>query len=99
MTVFLVIKQSMRDCEPDLRIRVFDTYDKAATYSRALIDEAINEWQHDVGTLLKYDSNRDYQDDDVLVEKYDNGNACNIFVYRREYENSDSIYISKQEVE
>ena len=89
----------MRDCEPDMRIRVFDTYDKAATYSRALIDEAINEWQHDVGTLLKYDSNRDYQDDDVLVEKSDNGNACNIFVYRREYENSDSIYISKQEVE
>lgn len=71
MTVFLVIKQSMRDCAPNLQIKTFDAYDKAAEYSRVLIDEAIKEWRHDVGTLLRYDSNRDYQDDDVLVEKYD----------------------------
>lgn len=100
MNVFLVIRSQIIDCEPKLQIRVFNTYDKAAECSRNLIQEALAEWEESISDeLTEYDSNQEYKDDEVLYEIYDKGNACDIFVNRREFENSESIHISEHVVE
>lgn len=100
MNVFLVIRSQIIDCEPKLQIRVFNTYDKAAECSRNLIQEALAEWKDSISDeLTEYDSNQEYKDDEVLYEIYDKGNACDIFVNHREFENSESIHISEHVVE
>lgn len=100
MNVFLVIRSQIIDCEPKLQIRVFSTYDKAAECVRSLIQEALAEWKESISDeLTEYDSNQEYKDDEVLYEIYEKGNACDIFVNHREFENSESIHISEHVVE
>lgn len=99
-TVFLVVHSSAKDCEQELQIRVFDTYDNAAACSRMLIQKALADWKESISDeLTEYDSNQEYKDDEVLYEIYDKGNACDIFVNHREFENSESIHISEHVVE
>lgn len=100
MNVFLVIRSQIIDCELRLQIRVFSTCYKAAEYSRGLIQEAIAERKESISDeLTEYDSNQEYKDDEVLYEIYDKGNACDIFLNHREFENGESIHISEHVVE
>lgn len=99
-TVFVVIHSQTIDCQPKLQLRVFNTRDKAEACSRALIRQALADWRESISDdLTEYDSNKEYPDDAVLYELYDDGNACDIFTNRREFENSESIHISEHVVE
>ncbi len=97
--VYLSVHLSIDECEPRQKFRAFSTREKAEDYNRTLIDSVLSDWQRAFKDIVPYDTDLADQDDAVFYDRYDNDNAIYIFVNRREYENSDSIYIQELIIE